>query len=446
LNKLELKDLDVITKANIFLKENNLKNKYISEVKSILYRIYSGDPKNYNTLDVDCYLWFENIKISPKTVLGWVECLAYPKHIQDKLRKNYISQEQAKKENTKLRENYFGKIIKFLEEMDLTGWHVNDILFVLDRMARYKSGYYKNPLNIKEQEVFEYLKSQRINPSTAKDYLKQLIDIKHPEIIRLLKGKNSIAKTKLSRKPKRKMDPFEEDELTKLLNAIKSTSSYNKEWFRDYVIIKLCAYLGLRISECLSIKEERINFKKRILTIPAELTKTRTEQSVYLHDMAYKVIQEYIKKYSHKFRQGYLFYSTTQNSYHLKSQGFSRLVRDKYLKLAGLDEIVYTDLRGGKRRRLRLHALRAYFCTKVFRENPNKRLNEIALVTRHKSLDVLNQHYLKINSIDQQKECMENCFNSFKNISPADKIVELQNIIDQQNQIIKSLRNHKEMR
>lgn len=252
--------------------------------------------------------------------------------------------------------------------------------------------------------------------------------------------RDDVDKSKLSRKPKRSMDSFEEEELNKLLEAISSTAKTNKEWFRDYVIIRLCAYLGLRISECLSIKEERIDFKKRILIIPAELTKTRTEQTVYLHDKAYYLLKDYIKKNKHRFRQGYLFYSTTQNSYHLKRQGFGRKVREIYLKLAGLDEVIDTDLGGNKRRRLRVHALRAYFCTKVFRENPDKRLNDIALVTRHKSLDTLNQHYIKINSIDQQKECMEKCFNNNSKPDNFDQTVELQKVIDKQNKEIDLLK------
>jgi len=190
---------------------------------------------------------------------------------------------------------------------------------------------------------------------------------------------------------------FSEEQLDQLFSAICSTFKTNREWFRDYLIVYILYMTGLRANECLNLKLEDIDFKNKRIRIRAETNKVGEEQYIFMHDNVVYVLQYYISRYYHKFNNDYLFYTRGKKTQHLQRQHFGKKVREFYLKLAELDQTYYIDKQGHKRRRLRVHSLRKTFCTKLIIKNPDRHIAEIARVTRHKSLDVLNTYYLEIN-------------------------------------------------
>ena len=80
------------------------------------------------------------------------------------------------------------------------------------------------------------------------------------------------------------------------------------------------------------------------------------------------------------------------------------------MKLAGLDETYYYDKQGHRRRKLRVHSLRKYFCTKIILKNPDKHPFELMKATRHKSVDVFYNHYFEVQEKKTQKETICKAF------------------------------------
>ena len=80
------------------------------------------------------------------------------------------------------------------------------------------------------------------------------------------------------------------EDVAEFLESIKNDKRYTSK--RDYSICFLLAYTGLRISECLSIQFDDIDWKNQELTITGKGNKQRV---VYLSDKVCKVLDDYLK-------------------------------------------------------------------------------------------------------------------------------------------------------
>ena len=216
----------------------------------------------------------------------------------------------------------------------------------------------------------------------------------------------------------RRYDPIKEEQLEILIKTVEnSRGRYGK---RDACVIFLLSRTGMRISETLAIHLSDIDFSEQVITLRAENTKTKTERKVYMIPELSDYLQKYICSQKELIDQseGHIFW--TQNgginagrkrnsARHLTRITFGRAYRNHLIN-SGLFEIKYFDKFGMAHHKYRIHDFRKYFAFKLFKENPTARLNEIALCTGHKNLNILADIYIQANERDTQKELMGKAF------------------------------------
>jgi len=183
---------------------------------------------------------------------------------------------------------------------------------------------------------------------------------------------------------------------------------------RDWVIFKIGSLTGMRISEILNINTSWIDQQLRIITIPAEHNKTKTESKIWINDTLLAILQEYLKDFEKYIINGNLFMGlrgrALNNNKHpgrpLTVENWGARFR-KYLISGGLMEVKFIDKKGFKQSKIRSHtATRTYFINQLFKNNPNRNIFELSRVTRHKSINCLYNHYLRFKDQELWQECV----------------------------------------
>ena len=220
----------------------------------------------------------------------------------------------------------------------------NDVLM-------YKS-YLKNNLDRKPKTINRAL-------SALKTYNKFLIELK--------KQDNTIIKKedymKIQQNYNREDVP--EDREINLLHA----AAFNK---RDYCVLIIAIYSGLREEEIVELKISHINFKRRCLEIYGKGDKYRT---VTMNDIMKNAIEDYLEERLKDNRENeYLFIGKKSAFYGNKPMGrkFINRTVEKYMLKAGLQGI-------------HPHILRAYYCTHAYETGYT--LLQIAAEAGHSSIN-----------------------------------------------------------
>jgi len=179
---------------------------------------------------------------------------------------------------------------------------------------------------------------------------------------------------------------------------------------RDYTIFLLTSSTGLRIDETLKIRLEHINWERRTINIPAENSKNREENFVWINDNLLTIINEYLLNFA---PETWLFFNLSNR---LKSNSKqSRITKmafnmnwRRYLTFAGLNEVKFISKGGVKLHKIRFHsASRTYFINNLFRANPERNITELSRITRHKSIQCLYDYYLRFNDLQLWKDCLK---------------------------------------
>ena len=121
------------------------------------------------------------------------------------------------------------------------------------------------------------------------------------------------------------------DEITILLNSIDTSISKGN---RDYLIICLIVYLGLRTSDIINLKFENIDFENNIINIIQR--KTNKPLSLPLIDEVKYPLLDYIKNYRENSNSNFILLSVIPPFNRLKGGSLKNDVT-KYLKNANID-------------------------------------------------------------------------------------------------------------
>jgi len=197
---------------------------------------------------------------------------------------------------------------------------------------------------------------------------------------------------------------FTDEELEKFFKY-----SRNEE-FKEQLAFSMQAYLGLRIGEVVQVKISDIDLEKRTIRIDTE--KSKTCDSLHLHDRIYNLLKSHIAKHEKAIQahNGYLLYSDAPN---FNRENLSEhYLRKKFREIcnrAGLNEWYgYADEQsssrvfpsGRKLHRLTTHSLRHYFGTKVYESTKDPILT--SKLMRHSELRS-TQIYIHTNKDKMQK-------------------------------------------
>lgn len=156
------------------------------------------------------------------------------------------------------------------------------------------------------------------------------------------------------------------DEVKAFFDDIKNDNT--KTALRDFAIVYLLAYTGLRISECLNIQFRNLNLAEQELTVTGKGNKQRT---VYLNDNVCTVLKDYLdnnriyKNYGDFIRSQYVFISNRSNK--LTTSRVNQIF-DKY-----------ND-------KIHPHSLRHWFCSNAYESG--MLLHEIANQAGHANIQI----------------------------------------------------------
>lgn len=200
-----------------------------------------------------------------------------------------------------------------------------------------------------------------------------LEDLPQDKIKDLIKRLSLIRKRKYTRCKERRYGNlnkgFLESELQQFFKCCKNP--------RAYLAFKIMALLGLRITECVSIKILDLDFQKNKIRIDTE--KAGTIDYLYLHNEVRKVLFEWCEKFQEEIlaHDGFILFpdeKSGSNNNHISANWLRKEFREICL-LANLNEsygMANNYIGNGKTKERRLfrlttHSLRHYYISKIYK-------------------------------------------------------------------------------
>lgn len=205
-------------------------------------------------LEVDDFINYCDYKnLSIKTIASYEQTLRlFIRYLKDEC--NISKTEQVKEQN----------IINYVEGIKERGKYT---VVADDATKRYN-----NPQN---RQDF----GKKVSVATINNYIRNLrVYFNYMYDNRLIKV-NPIRKIKPSKVPRKAKEYISDDEFNKLLKSF-DLSKFHE--YRDYVATKLIFDTGMRLGECLKIKDQTdIDFKERTIFLPADNTKGKKDRYVF---------------------------------------------------------------------------------------------------------------------------------------------------------------------
>lgn len=127
---------------------------------------------------------------------------------------------------------------------------------------------------------------------------------------RLIKT-NPVRKIKTMRTPRKVKDYLEDDMFNRLLNCF-DLSKFHE--YRDYVITQLIFDTGMRVGECLCIRDETdINFSERSIFLSADNTKNKKDRYVFFSVPMATELRRWLQ-YRDRYKDSEFLFCTTKGS------------------------------------------------------------------------------------------------------------------------------------
>lgn len=159
----------------------------------------------------------------------------------------------------------------------------------------------------------------------------------------------------------------------KEINKLKHYSSRDKKHAkRDYCVIVLLVYGGVRASELVSIKISDINLENRYINIIGKGNKFR---QIIINNLMYDGLKEYLEERKNmNTKSPYLFVGQkNKNTNEPLDRNFCNRLLNKYKKLCNIDN-------------LHPHLLRAFYCSNAL-HNAGYTIEQVANQAGHSSLN-----------------------------------------------------------
>jgi len=182
---------------------------------------------------------------------------------------------------------------------------------------------------------------------------------------------------------------YENAEIEELLNNVDITTSTGK---RDYLILSILVYLGLRISDVINLKLSNINWNLNTINIIQQ--KTQNTLILPLIDEIKYPLLDYLKNARKNIDEDYVFITNNAPIGKYKSKSFWHIVT-KYMDKANID---YTNKHHGT------HSLRHSLASNLL--NKNIPITTISSILGHSTVKT-TQKYLTIDVNNLKKLSLE---------------------------------------
>lgn len=182
---------------------------------------------------------------------------------------------------------------------------------------------------------------------------------------------------------------YNNDEIERLLNSVDITTSIGK---RDYLILSILVYLGLRISDVVELKLSDINWNLNTISIVQQ--KTQNNLTLPLIDEVKYPLLDYLKNARKDVDEDYIFITNNAPIGKYNSKGFWHIVT-KYMDKANID---YTNKHHGT------HSLRHSLASNLLKDNIP--ITTISSVLGHSTIKT-TQKYLTIDTNNLKELSLE---------------------------------------
>ena len=203
---------------------------------------------------------------------------------------------------------------------------------------------------------------------------------------------HSIKSLKVNRRPKEQLTDEEYKKLIKVLDL----SKFHE--FRDYIIINLIFDTGMRLGETLNLTINDIDFVRRTILIPADITKGKKDRVVFYSQSMSKLLQRWVR-FKDTFQETELMFPTQRTNTMLSVSNFERNFRG-YLKRAKIKKDITP------------HGLRNNFARRFLLAS--KDIFTLSKILGHSSVTVTEKAYLDLMDEDFRKQ--------YQNYSPLENI------------------------
>lgn len=168
---------------------------------------------------------------------------------------------------------------------------------------------------------------------------------------------------------------YDNDEIERLLDCVDISNSIGK---RDYLILSLLVYLGLRISDIIDLKLSDINWNLNTINIVQQ--KTQNILTLPLIDEVKYPLLDYLKNVRKNVNNDYIFITNYAPIGKYNSKSFQTIVT-KYMNKANID---YTNKHHGT------HSLRHSLASNLLKENIP--ITTISSVLGHSTIKTTRQY------------------------------------------------------
>lgn len=186
--------------------------------------------------------------------------------------------------------------------------HLKDYIEDLKERGKYTVVYNKESTKINNpQNRGDF--GKKVSLITINNYIRNMrVYFNYMYENRLIKT-NPVAKIKTIKTPRKVKDYLEDDMFTRLLKCF-DLSKFHE--YRDYVITQLIFDTGMRLGECLMIRDETdINFNERTIFLSADITKGKKDRYVFFSVQMATELRRWLQ-YRDRYKDSEFCFCTTK--------------------------------------------------------------------------------------------------------------------------------------
>lgn len=226
---------------------------------------------------------------------------------------------------------------------------------------------------------------EAVSDSTLNNYLRNIkVFFNWLEENQIIK-KNTVSKCKFIKTNRKSKDQLTDIEFSKLINSIDITK-FNE--YRDYIICNLIMDTGMRLNETLNLTINDVDFVRRTILIPAELSKGRKDRVVFYSQTMSKLLHRWLR-FKDTMQESELLFPTQRTNGILSVSNFERNFRI-YLKRAKIAKNITP------------HGLRNNFARRFLLASSD--IHTLSKILGHSSVTVTEKAYLDLMDEDFRKK------------------------------------------
>ena len=308
--------------------------------------------------DIDDFLTYCEVKnLSIKTIASYEQTL--------RLFAQYLKQEFKIEEAGQVKEIHIREYMKYLQER-------GKYTVVANENTR-KANFPENRLDYQKE----------ISKTTINNYIRNIKVFFNYMYDNRYISNNPIRRVKQLKNARKVVGYIEDNDMNKLLKCF-DLSKFHE--YRDYIIAQLIFDTGMRIGETLLIKEEYIDFVRRTILLPAEITKGKKDRYVFFSAEMLKELKRWLQ-YKDRYKQCEYVFCTTKGTV-LKVSNYETNFK-KYGNRIGKEEIHPHMLRNNFAKRFLLNGGDIYTLSKIL---------------GHSSVKVTEECYLDLQTEDLRQQ------------------------------------------